>query len=68
MNIPIPDIFRVKNRMVTHRRTGGQMDYGIATSGKGKASDCIRCGQCERVCPQQLSIIKYLEECAGDFE
>ncbi|MBR0229831.1 MAG: 4Fe-4S dicluster domain-containing protein, partial [Erysipelotrichaceae bacterium] len=31
--------------------------------GKGVASDCIQCGQCEAVCPQHLPIIELLEGC-----
>ena len=62
MNIAIPGIFAVKNKE-TGNWDGGKGAYQIATEGKGKASDCIECGQCEDACPQHLPIIDLLKEC-----
>ncbi|MBQ2942201.1 MAG: aldo/keto reductase [Clostridia bacterium] len=34
----------------------------------GKASDCIGCGACEEVCPQNLPITRYLKSIVKSFE
>ena len=65
MNIPIPDIFNVQNRKKGSPEFRTKREYTIVTNGKGKASDCIQCGQCEAACPQHLPIIELLEECRG---
>ncbi len=62
--IPIPEIFAVRNHSIRFKSwDGGKQSYGIATTNKGKASDCIRCGKCERTCPQHLPIINLLKDC-----
>lgn len=63
MGIPIPEIFNVENRKKGSPRFRTVREYNIVTQDKGKASDCIQCGQCENVCPQHLPIIKLLNEC-----
>ena len=69
MGIPIPEIFDVwNNNEKYHLFMGGKRDYKIATMDKGKASDCIQCGQCESQCPQHLPIIELLEKCRSQFE
>ena len=68
MNIPIPEIIAVANRQHNNEGFRQVREYNIATIGHGKASDCIRCGQCENACPQHLKIIDYLKQCAERFE
>ncbi|MCR5795836.1 MAG: aldo/keto reductase [Solobacterium sp.] len=63
MSIPIPEIFTVENRKKGSPEFRVKREYTIVTAGKGKASDCIQCGQCEGVCPQHLPIISLLEQC-----
>ena len=64
MSIPIPEIFAVSNRNQLYPSfDGGKGAYIIATQNRGKASDCLQCGQCESVCPQHLPIIELLEKC-----
>lgn len=68
-NIPIPEIFAVRNdALANHSWDGGKRGYGIATATKGKAGECIRCGRCETACPQHLPIISLLDACADAME
>ena len=62
-DIPIPDIFAVENRKKGSPLFRTVREYNIVTQGKGKASDCVACGQCEEACPQHLNIIELLEKC-----
>ena len=68
-HIPIPEIFAARNKHLRELKvSGAKRDYLSATTGVGKASDCVRCGQCEGVCPQQLKITELLTDCAKHLE
>ncbi|MBQ7926237.1 MAG: aldo/keto reductase [Lachnospiraceae bacterium] len=71
-NIAIPKYFSLYNADIQEGKTGGwtsqQGYYGSLNAVFGKASDCIKCGKCEKMCPQHLPIRKYLEDVAERFE
>lgn len=67
MQIPIPEIFTVYNRRKGSPAFRTRREYAIVTQGKGIASECLQCGQCESACPQYLGIIDYLKACR-EFE
>lgn len=68
-NIPIPDIFASANKHLSNGQTEeAKKSYAEAVSNRGKASDCIECKQCERVCPQHLKITEHLKQCAELLE
>ncbi|MCR5106859.1 MAG: aldo/keto reductase, partial [Lachnospiraceae bacterium] len=65
MGIRIPDIFRALNtKRLYPKDDRPNMFYNNLTMDSGKASQCVKCGQCEGVCPQHLEIIQLLEEAA----
>ena len=67
--IPIPDIFSAMNlRIRDGALEKADAAYREAVEGKGRAPDCVACGQCEAACPQHIEIISRLKECAGVFE
>jgi predicted aldo/keto reductase-like oxidoreductase len=56
-----------KRESVNYVRSSG-LYYHAITQNHGKASDCIQCGLCEKICPQKLPIRKHLLEVAATFE
>lgn len=66
MKISIPDVFRTINTLRRYPDDWRSKNfYSGLVQRSGKASDCIACGQCERVCPQHLPIIELMKEAAG---
>ena len=68
--IRIPDMFSSLNAHEAFHNwnTGYYYESVITGGGHGKASDCIRCGKCEKVCPQHLPIRELLQKVAKTFE
>jgi predicted aldo/keto reductase-like oxidoreductase len=68
-HISIPDLFSCMNAKQIFKDWNQDWYYNeVYTKNAGKASDCIKCGKCEKACPQHLPIRKLLEEVAGVFE
>ena len=68
-HIAIPDIFAARNAKEIHRDWNADYYYSeVCTAPGRRASDCLQCGKCEKVCPQHLPIRELLQEVAGVFE
>lgn len=67
--IDIPALFACLNAKRAYGDHGQAFYYNnVHTKGRGRASDCIRCGKCERTCPQHLPIQELLQDVAAEFE
>lgn len=71
-HIPIPKYFSLYNAEMQKTRDKDWIShrgyYRNLTKTFGKASDCVSCRQCERICPQHLSIAEDLKMVATMFE
>ena len=69
MGILIPDIFSCLNKYSQFKDWNQPRYYRtVLTEGHGKASECLKCGLCESVCPQNLPIRDLLEKAVESFE
>ena len=67
--ILIPKVFAAANKQLGQNDAGKAKEaYARSIDGRGKASDCIGCGQCEGACPQHLPVIEWLRKCAEILE
>ena len=68
--IRIPDMFSSLNAHEAFHNwnTGYYYNNVLTGEGHGRASECIRCGKCEKVCPQHLPIRELLKKVAATFE
>lgn len=69
MRIAIPDLFSCYNAKMQFHDWNAEFYYNIHTGqNHGKASECIKCGACETICPQHLEIRNLLEKVKEVFE
>lgn len=72
MNIAIPRYFSLYNadmkELETKAWTAQTMLYSHFSEQFGKASACIGCGKCEKMCPQHLPVRELLKKVASRFE
>ena len=67
--ISIPDLFAIMNmKQLTHDWNADYYYTDVHTAPGRRASDCIKCGKCEKACPQHLKIRQLLEDVAEEFE
>lgn len=66
--ILIPDLFSIMNTKNIHKSWNADYYYNLNIINHGKASDCIKCGKCEKVCPQHLNIRDLLVDVKEEFE
>lgn len=67
--IDIPSVFSAYNRYLVYGDlAGAKRSYASAVAKGGKASDCVRCLQCEGACPQHIEIASWLKRAAAVLE
>ncbi|MFA0814792.1 MAG: aldo/keto reductase [Anaerofustis sp.] len=67
--INIPNLFATYNTFeLSGNMMASQLYYDRSIFGRGKASDCIGCKQCENHCPQHIPITSHLKKIGELFE
>ena len=67
--IDIPALFACMNRRRVFNEWNSIYYYQDVLTAKGtRASDCLKCGRCEEICPQHLKIRDLLAQVAEEFE
>ena len=59
--VAIPRIFNIYNEAIAFDVwDSARRAYNLFTKPEERADNCIECGQCEEVCPQNIKIIEWL--------
>ena len=71
MNIGISPSFHALNTYTLYKNyplAANRIYFDVVMQGHKKASECVKCGKCETVCPQHIEIRKELERVAETFK
>ena len=71
MNIGVSGSFTSMNYYTLYKDLAAakhQENWLVTGHGKKKAAGCIKCGACEKACPQHIKITEHLREAASKFE
>ena len=71
MHIGISGSFTAMNYLTLYKDMAAakhQEEWLVGGHGSKKASECIKCGQCEKACPQHIAIREELEKVTKAFE
>ena len=66
--ISIPDLFQAYNLKIQFADINAENSYAYHTRNGCKAKDCIKCGKCEKICPQHLKIRDLLVKVSETFD
>ena len=69
-NIGISGTFTAMNMLTLYgnmERAVRQENWGVGRLGKKRASECLKCGKCEQVCPQHIAIREKLQRASETF-
>ena len=67
--ISIPDLFACMNAKKIFNDWNSSYYYNeVHAKNRSRASDCIKCGKCEAICPQHLKIRDLLNDVRKEFE
>ena len=70
MEIGISGSFTAMNYLTLYENKAAaahQEDWLVVSHGRKRADECVKCGQCEEVCPQHISIREELEKVSETF-
>lgn len=68
INMKIPNIFTSANRELVYGMTDNATRFYKMVTTETRASDCLKCGNCEDACPQRIPIISWLERVGEIFD
>ena len=67
--IKIPDLFSCYNSKIVFDDSWSKYYYtSVLTKKYTSPSECIKCGKCEKICPQHLNIIELLKVVDKEFQ